>query len=110
MILRLPHSRGMTIKGMIESSFPLFYSPNHQSTESYTVALDQDHHSGKIAFEIGRVVETLLAVERPYVPVFEERRFAGVPPPEMGPAWITGPPRMIPSKSRRLGFSLKAPL
>jgi hypothetical protein len=38
-----------------------------------------DHH-------LPSIVEKLLAVGRPCFPVFEERRLAGVPPPEMGSA------------------------
>ncbi len=40
---------------------------------------DQDH-------QLPTIVEKLLAVGRPCFPVFEERRLAGVPPPEMGEA------------------------
>lgn len=40
---------------------------------------DQDH-------QLPTIVEKLLAVGRPCFPVFEERRLAGVPPPEMGSA------------------------
>ncbi|KAH9023962.1 hypothetical protein EDB85DRAFT_2150804 [Lactarius pseudohatsudake] len=40
---------------------------------------DQDH-------QLPTIVEKLLAAGRPCFPVFEERRLAGVPPPEMGSA------------------------
>ncbi|KAH9071108.1 hypothetical protein EDB83DRAFT_2673840 [Lactarius deliciosus] len=40
---------------------------------------DQDH-------QLPIIVEKLLAAGRPCFPVFEERRLAGVPPPEMGSA------------------------
>ncbi|KAH9173568.1 hypothetical protein EDB89DRAFT_1905260 [Lactarius sanguifluus] len=40
---------------------------------------DQDH-------QLPTIVEKLLAAGRPSFPVFEERRLAGVPPPEMGSA------------------------
>jgi hypothetical protein len=43
------------------------------------MACDQDH-------QLPSIVEKLLTVGRPCFPVFEERRLAGVPPPEMGSA------------------------